>query len=234
MTFRKQLADAKRLQQSAEQIRMLGRRVKDDIVEIGRLLSECKGRLPHGEWGQWLKSEFGWSERTALRFMQCHKLAKSDKLSDLKNLSIDASALYLLAAPKTPQAVRDDVVSRARAGEPITRKVVMQVREETLQIKVPHYKRSEETITLTPKYLTSDATRRTVDELHGPKTSTDRPPVPECASRKFELDGDIDEVVGWIIDLDRQFGKGFALRVVDKLSQRITADAVPAAGETMQ
>ena len=81
MTFR---TDAKRLQQNAEQIRMLGRRVAADIVEIGRLLSECKGKLPHGLWRRWLKAEFGWSERTAQNFMSVAERFKSAKFADLK------------------------------------------------------------------------------------------------------------------------------------------------------
>ena len=70
--------------------------------------------------------------------MQCHKLVKSDKLSDLKSLSIEASALYLLAAPKTPEAVRKVFVSRAEAGEKVTHRAVkMALTEERVKIARP-------------------------------------------------------------------------------------------------
>jgi hypothetical protein len=95
----------------ASVIRALGKRVARDILEIGRLLAECKEHVGHGEWLPWLKREFGWSDRTARRFMEVHKmaLAKSDKLSDLP---IDASALYLLARPSTADDIREDVHGR--------------------------------------------------------------------------------------------------------------------------
>jgi Carboxymuconolactone decarboxylase family len=56
-----------------------------------------------------------------------HESFKSDNLSDLQ---IDISALYLLAAPGTPEPVREAVVERAREGERITHadaKAVVQI-----------------------------------------------------------------------------------------------------------
>jgi DUF3102 family protein len=106
------------LAEHAVAIRELGKKTVEQVIEIGRRLDECQRLLGHGKFGAWLKTEFGWSERTAQRFMSLHDLAesRSDNLSDL-NLPI--SALYLLSAPSTPEKARDEVFERAEAGEPM-------------------------------------------------------------------------------------------------------------------
>jgi hypothetical protein len=55
-----------------------------------------------------LECEFEWSESAALKFMQVHELSKSVNFTDL---DVPVSALYLLAAPSTPEAARDAVLS---------------------------------------------------------------------------------------------------------------------------
>ncbi len=40
------------------------------IIEIGRRLEEAKLRVPHGQWGDWLKNEVQFSERNAQNFMR--------------------------------------------------------------------------------------------------------------------------------------------------------------------
>lgn len=101
----------------AEEIRRLLRRAAKDIVTIGQKLIAVKARLNHGEWGAWLRSEFDWDSRTAQRFMSVGDRFKNDNLSDL---NIAPSALYLLAAPSTPEDVRREMLERARNGEKIT------------------------------------------------------------------------------------------------------------------
>jgi hypothetical protein len=109
------------LAQHANAIRALGKRAVADIIEIGRRLTEAKAIAGHGNWLSWLEREFGWTDKTAERFMQVH--SKSDKLS---NLEVPISGLYLLAAPSTPENVRAEITERVAAGEKIT---VADVRE---------------------------------------------------------------------------------------------------------
>jgi GH24 family phage-related lysozyme (muramidase) len=120
----------------ADCIRELAKRTRKAIVQIGEWLAQVKERLPHGQWLPWLQTEFGWTDRTAQRFMQVYMAFKSDNLS---NLEIDVSALYLLAAPKTPHAVRVEAIRRAQEGERIT--------HATAQELVEHYERTQETPT---------------------------------------------------------------------------------------
>ena len=107
-------------------IRETAQRTAQGIVAIGQWLTEAKDRLGHGRWLPWLEGEFGWADRTARRFMTVYDAFKLDKLSDLE---IDVSALYLVAAPSTPAPVREEVVRRAKNGEPMTRAKAMEVLE---------------------------------------------------------------------------------------------------------
>lgn len=65
----------------------------------------------------WLDREFGWSESTALRYMQTYELGKSVTVTDL---DLPLRGLYLLAAPSTPAEAREAVIERAEAGEKLT------------------------------------------------------------------------------------------------------------------
>ncbi len=105
------------LAQHAEVIRALGKRVVHDVIEIGRRLTDAKARCGHGNWLPWLEREFGWSDSTALRYIQAHQFA-TDKSVTVTDLSL--KSLYLLAAPSTPEAARDEVIERSEAGEHLT------------------------------------------------------------------------------------------------------------------
>jgi hypothetical protein len=116
------------VQQRTSEIKTLMRRAAQDIVEIGERLIEVKARLPHGQFGVWLKAEFEWSDRTAQNFMQVAARFKSATVADFS-----ARALYLLAAPSTPDEARDQALARAEAGEAITHKTVKAIIEEVRQ-----------------------------------------------------------------------------------------------------
>lgn len=104
------------VQQRTTEIRALMRRAAQDIIDIGTKLIEVKARLGHGQFGAWLRAEFEWSVPTAARMMQV-----AERFGD--NYQIDnfaPSALYLLAAPSTPEPARLEALERATNGESIT------------------------------------------------------------------------------------------------------------------
>ena len=105
------------VQQQTDKIRILMKQTAQDIIEIGQKLIEVKQRLGHGRFGDWLRSEFEWGEWTSNKFMQ---IAQQFEFVKFTNLQIAASALYILAAPSTPKAARDEALARAEAGEIIT------------------------------------------------------------------------------------------------------------------
>jgi Protein of unknown function (DUF3102) len=101
----------------AERIHNLARMTATGIVQIGQYLTEVKAKLKHGQYLEWIEREFGWGDDSARNFMRVFELSKSRNFRDLE---IDVSALYLIAAPKTPEPVRRQVVQRAENGEPVT------------------------------------------------------------------------------------------------------------------
>jgi hypothetical protein len=105
------------LSEHAIAIRDLGKRSIDNVIEIGRLLAEAKAIAGHGEFGPWLDREFRWTERTAQNFMRVYELSKTKCVSDL---NLPLAGLYLLAAPSTPEKVRDEVIESAEAGKPVS------------------------------------------------------------------------------------------------------------------
>jgi hypothetical protein len=98
------------LQEHVAEIRRLAKRTVDDIVEIGRRLTECKKLVGHGKWADWVGREFGWSEDSALNVMRVFTMSESRKFRDL---NIGISTLYLLAAPSTPEAAREEIFAQA-------------------------------------------------------------------------------------------------------------------------
>lgn len=114
------------VQQRTSEIRSLMKRTASDIIEIGQKLIEVKDQLGHGKFGAWLEAEFAWSDRTAQKFMRVADSFKSEPGSDL----IPPKALYLLSAPSTPEAAREEAVDRAESGEQITPGKAREIREK--------------------------------------------------------------------------------------------------------
>jgi DUF3102 family protein len=105
------------LAEHADAIWALGKRAVGDVIEIGRRLSECKRICGHGNWLRWLDREFGWTDKTAEHFINVYKL--SGKFENFSNLDLPFSALYMLAAPSTPETARTEIIKRAQSGEVI-------------------------------------------------------------------------------------------------------------------
>jgi len=96
----------------AEAIRVLGKRVVKDVIEIGRRLTEVKRLMGHGNWLPWLDREFGWKEQSARNFMNLYEMSlKSPTVGDL---NLDMRSLYLLAAPSTSEEARDEIIDAAK------------------------------------------------------------------------------------------------------------------------
>jgi hypothetical protein len=111
----------------AAEIRLLGRRARNDIIRIGELLHDAHHRdIPHGRWKRWLEAEFGWSDQTARRFINLYQFAERArtepkfKFNKLLQLDVPFSALYLIAAQNTSDETRAELVERVEAGERLT------------------------------------------------------------------------------------------------------------------
>lgn len=81
---------------------------KRSCIEIGRLLLEAKGLVPHGEWGKWLAENVDYSESTANNLMRCFKEFGDEQIdiftgvSDADFFSVlnQSQMLEVIALPK--------------------------------------------------------------------------------------------------------------------------------------
>lgn len=123
------------VQQKTDELKQLLRNAAQNIYDIGGKLADVRDKLQHNKAGGfdgWLAAEFGMSRRTAYNFIGVYE-AFSNR-ANFAQLNIAASALYLLAAPSTPDEVRDAMLAKAEAGEPVTygdtRRAIEDARDE--------------------------------------------------------------------------------------------------------
>lgn len=114
------------LLKQTEEIRSLMKRTTQDIIEVGQRLLEVKERLGHGQFLAWLEAEFDWTDRTARQFMS---VARSFKSEIISTLEFTPTALYMLAAPSTPETVRQEAIAWAEAGKAISPKIVKEIKQ---------------------------------------------------------------------------------------------------------
>lgn len=105
--------DRRLVQNAARRIKPRLKRASQDIFDSGRELISIKDKLPHGEWGPWLETEFGLSERMAHNWMNVARRldVKSSKFAELP-----VSVLYLLASPSTRVEVIEQVKEQLDEG----------------------------------------------------------------------------------------------------------------------
>ena len=106
------------VREHAVRIKLAERRASEAIIEAGQHLLAVKDVLSHGQWGDWLETEFAMSDRTARRMMEVATkfVAKTDTVSVL-----NPSVLYMIAGDSVPEAARNEVIQRAQGGEKVTK-----------------------------------------------------------------------------------------------------------------
>ncbi len=105
------------VKQKTSEIKSLIRQTAQDIANVGQKLAEVKQQLKHGEFRNWLKTEFNWSISSATKFMQ---VSEQFKNVNFTHFNFATSALYILAAPSTPEKARQHALQLASRGENIT------------------------------------------------------------------------------------------------------------------
>lgn len=135
------------VQQRTGEIKTLMRRTAQDIVEIGQKLIEVKDRLEYGCFSAWLQFEFEWSRSAAYKFMQ---VAERFGCVNFTQLQVAPSALYLLAAPSTPESARNEILERATQGERITYNTTREIVREHQPVPALQERRPIETEYDTP------------------------------------------------------------------------------------
>lgn len=102
----RQITDEEYLDQTKGEIRGYSRLVVTGIINIGKKLAEAKAQVGHGKYQKFVREQLGFTDSAVLRFVQSFEFSKTPTLVDLESVQIDASALYLLAAPSIPDEVR--------------------------------------------------------------------------------------------------------------------------------
>jgi CheY-like chemotaxis protein len=114
--------------EKTELIKKLLKRTVQDIIDIGKYLTEVKQSLPHGQFYPWLKSEFPWGNKTAASFMKVYHRFKSVNISDLNVVA--PSVLYLLASDNVSDDSIRETIRLAKSGTNITARNVRSILEQ--------------------------------------------------------------------------------------------------------
>lgn len=118
---------AKLLRNRAQRIKSQIRQQTKSIIETGQILREVKSRLEHGQFSAWVQSELGHSVRTAENYMRAAAFADGKK-SEIISL-LPPATIYALAAPSTPDNVKDTVLNDLEAGKGVNiRSIENQIR----------------------------------------------------------------------------------------------------------
>jgi hypothetical protein len=116
--------DAEFLRKWATRIRQGIKSTVEAICDIGVQLCGAKQMLGHGQFIQWVESEFGFSPRSAQNYMRASEFA-SDKCATVAFLT--PAVVYRLAAPTAPPEVVSEVLARAANGERVSHAEVVQM-----------------------------------------------------------------------------------------------------------
>lgn len=92
--------------------------IRVEYWRIGHELDAVKALLDHGQWLSWLEAEAQIAERSAQRMI---KISQSYTLDEIRSAEITISALTALTASATPDDLRDELLTAANSGQPVTR-----------------------------------------------------------------------------------------------------------------
>src|SRR5665213_3137011 len=77
------------------------------ILSIGGWLTEVKAALAHGEFGDWIEAEFGYSRTTAWQLMNADKVLSN--VSNCKHLNLSMSAIFALTSGTMDEETRGEL-----------------------------------------------------------------------------------------------------------------------------
>lgn len=98
-----------------------------NIIEVGKRLTQAKSLVQHGEWRSWLENNFTLDERTAQRFMQI-----SERFSD-KSVDVDVfkpSQLTEMLALPNAEETKNFIEQKAAEGTPVSDMSIKTLRKE--------------------------------------------------------------------------------------------------------
>jgi hypothetical protein len=91
------MATNRSLETIAKEILKRERSTIANVIAIGRLLIEAEGQCEHGEFMDWIRTNFEWSHQTSIRYRRAFELVQNQHSVDFSVLNISQSALYYAA-----------------------------------------------------------------------------------------------------------------------------------------
>lgn len=117
------VADAVFIRHQTNQIRTLRQRAAQDMLQIGEILIQSKARLRHGQFGTWLEAEVNMSQDTAERLMNVRRFCEENPQFAEFADQFAKAAFYVITAPSTSKAAREEALALAKAGKFISPKI---------------------------------------------------------------------------------------------------------------
>lgn len=134
-------------------------------IEIGRRLYEAKTMVPHGKWGEWLKNNVDYSERTAQNLMAVYEeYGRNGETQAIAGLSFTQAVLLLQLDGES----RAELLEREDVSGMSTRELQEEIRKANAEIE--------------KRQVTIDQLMGKVESLEGGSAS------PEDQARETELE----------------------------------------------
>lgn len=108
----------------AEEARIYSENIILNTLNLGRVLTEAKQQVKHGEWGEWVSLHAGMSVRSAQTFMQVYSRFGGKPAFAL----VDKSKLYKMLA--LPEGTEEAFIQEHDVGAMTSREVEEAVRQE--------------------------------------------------------------------------------------------------------
>lgn len=126
-------SDVVTLEERADRIRQLQADVQRGIIDIGFELIAAKKEIGHGQWQNWLATEFDWTDRTARNFMAiAERYGNRKTFSDLK----PATLIKMLSLPEGDE--QNFIDAQTAAGRPIETQSAREVQRNVKAWKEQH------------------------------------------------------------------------------------------------
>ena len=119
----------------ADRIRKLQADVQRGIIEIGSELLAAKKEIGHGGWGDWLETQFQWTQRTANNFMRIAERFGDGKLENVFQFQPSTLQAMLALPDDTEQKFIDE---QAAAGRPVETQSAREVKRNVDEFKRRH------------------------------------------------------------------------------------------------
>ena len=184
------------LNQIVSEIKFFENQAVVSYWEIGKRLTQAKKQVPHGEWGQWIDDNLGYSERTAQQLIQV-----SESFSNTKSIS-DLSFTKVLALASIKDEEERQEFTESHPVEDMT------VRE--LKAEIKEYKASKERET---QELKEEISKKNL-ELNDIKASNERLAneldkameyEPEVIEKEVVIEVEPDDYKMVLLDLDTTY-----------------------------